>query len=113
MRRHVVHREINPADRRFAEPDRYRYFWKPPAVTFGFGAPAILLIVLQMWFPALDRALGSPVGDSVGLLRLLAVFVGAFLLSVAVPLYKPADWTPEQEQEQEAAREYFRGKRGI
>lgn len=100
-------------DRRFSEPEGFRYFWKPPAITFGFGTPAIVLIVLQMWFPEINRALGNPAGEYVGLVRIGAILVGAALLFAAAPLYKPADWTPQRQQEEDQAHEYFRNKRGI
>jgi len=100
-------------DRRFSEPEGFRYFWKPPGVTYGFGLPAVLLIVVQMWFPELNSALGDPAGEYIGLLRIAALFLGALLLFIAAPLYKPADWTPQQQQELDAAHEYFRNKRGM
>ena len=80
--------------RRFAGPRGFRYFWKPPVYTFGAGIPGILLIVGQMWLPELNAAVGNPLAGHVGLARLAVILLGSWLLFVAAPLYKPADWTP-------------------
>lgn len=111
-RQHWAAGNVSPAeDRRFAGPSGMRLFWKPPLYTFGAGGPAVLLIVCQLWLPNIDAALGDPLGSYVGLGRLGMILLGALLLFVAAPLHKPADWTPEKQQEIDSAREYFRGKR--
>jgi len=103
---------VSPAEnRRFAGPLGWRLYWKPPAYTFGAGGPAWLLIIGQLWLPELDAALGSHLGGYLGLTRLGLILVGAVLLYIAAPLYKPADWTPAQQKEMDEDHDYFQRKR--
>jgi len=94
-------------------PLGWRLFWKGPAHTFGAGVPAWMLIIGQLWLPELDAALGNPLNGHTGLTRLGLILVGAVLLYIAAPLYKPADWTPAKQREIDQAQDYIRRKRRL
>jgi len=102
---------VSPSeDRRFAGPYGWRLFWKLPAYTFGAGVSGVLLILAQLLL-AEGAPLYSLIPDAAGLTRLGMLIFGAWLLFVACPLYKPADWTPEKQREIDRDRDYFRRKR--
>lgn len=102
-----------PDDTRFYGPVGWRLVWKPLWMTLCFGIPAWLLIIGQMWEPELNAALGGPLGSHNGLVRLAMLFAGAFLLFLAAPMYKPADWTPAKQRDLDRDHAYFCGKRGF
>ena len=98
-------------DMRFDQPTGWRYWWKPPAITFGFGIPGIVLIIAQLWLPEFNEALDGFLGGYVGLARLAMLFIGGWMVLIAAPLYKPAGWSPQKDQEVRRAREHYRNKR--
>jgi len=100
-------------DARHSKDDGWRFFWKPPGMTLGFGIPGLVLLIVQAWEPEINAALGGLLGSHDVVVRLGMQLLGAMLLFIAAPLYKPADWTPEQQLALDRDKAYFRSKRGI
>lgn len=51
-------------DRRFLPQEQECWYWKPVAVTVGFGLPALLCILGQFFVPALNASFGQPLGET-------------------------------------------------
>lgn len=90
--------------------DVYRYFWKPPFVTFGGGLLGILLIGGQFWVESYLAALGIDLGILLPLLRVVMVLAGIFMLIIATPVYRPIDWTPDQDFQDKRDPDLYRSK---
>jgi hypothetical protein len=107
-----IYGTISPHEsKRFNTPEGMHFFRKPLWVEVTCGAAALLLIVGQMWAVELCRTAGWNSAGYSGFLRLGMLLLGAGLLFIAAPFYKPSGWTPEVQHEEDAAHKHFRGKR--
>ena len=88
----------------------YRYFWKPAGVTFGGGLLGIMLLVGQFWLGKLANMQGIELGFLLPVLRVTAVLVGIFMLIIAAPVYRPTDWTPDEETRDRRDPDFYRSK---
>ena len=88
-------------------------WWKPLGLTIACFGIGIALIVGQFWVPELDASFGNPLAvlrtsaPRPDLARRLAVHLNGG------PLFKPDDWTPAKQVEEDRAHDYFRRKRGL
>jgi hypothetical protein len=73
-----------------------RYYARPLVQTLVCGSLAVLLLAGQFAVPGLDLALGSPLGESTGLLRLLMMFAGAACAFGAWPAYGSSEMTDKE-----------------
>ena len=99
---------------RFARKEDFRFYWKAPALTIGAGLPGLILVLLAIFLPALLGIAGmelSRAGGGMGLVRLGIAFAGLLLLMLALPVYKPSDWTPQRDRELESERQRYHEKR--
>lgn len=87
-----------------------RYFWKPPIVTMGGSFLGLTLILGQFWAKPLLYMVGFDLGVILPLLRLAMVVVGIFMLIIAAPVYRPLNWTPEQDMAAKLDQDLYRGK---
>ncbi|MCB1218741.1 hypothetical protein KDL44_15255 [bacterium] len=109
-----VGRTSEVLDNRFGKPEGFRFFWKPLALTLGAGLPGLLLVLLAIFLPTLMDMAGlalSSAGGMTGLARLGIAFAGLFLLMLALPVYKPDDWTPEKQLELDRERQRYHEKK--
>jgi hypothetical protein len=105
---------ISPSeDRRFGADEPQLVIRQPLWRESVCGTLALLLISGQFWLAELCRAVGWEPGGWAPWLRVAVLELGACLLFLAVPVFKPAGWTPAQQAEEDAAHAYFRGKRGT
>ena len=77
--------------------DRYVLYWKPAWITFGLGPLALIALSSRLWLPRLNVLLGYPFRNYLGLAQLILVVLGFALLLIALPLWKPAGWSPAQD----------------
>jgi hypothetical protein len=69
-----------------------RWWVKPLWAMLLLGIPGLLLVVGQLWFADIDRALGLGLAKAVPWLRLLALIGGGVMVVMAAP----APLTPEK-----------------
>lgn len=106
--------QVSPIeDNLYAKPDGYCWFWKPAASTAGFGLPALLCLIGQFFVPALNASCALPPAGSVDIVRAVLLFGGFALLMIASPVYRPREWSPQDDEQLLRDREVFRGKRRI
>ena len=91
------------------DPQVYRYFWKPPLVTFG-GFVGLVLLAGQFWLAPLLALADIQLGIFLPLVRIVAALLGIFLLVIAAPVYRPLDWTPEQDLVDRRDPDFYRSK---
>lgn len=93
------------------KPDGYVWHIKPLVYTLGLGIPGLLLLLSSMLLHVLIAQYGNPfIGgngtDYAGLVRLLTMLAGAFMLICAWPIRRPVGWTVEEQQQYEDSKQY-------
>ncbi|MEZ5337492.1 MAG: hypothetical protein R3F46_04435 [bacterium] len=109
-----VGRTSEVLDNRFGKPEGFRFYWKPLLLTIGAGLPGLLLLAGAIFLPVLLDVAGmeySRAGGGMGLSRLGIAFIGFILLMLALPYYKPSDWTTEVQRELDRERQRFHEKK--
>jgi hypothetical protein len=88
-------------------------WWKSLGLTIPCFSIGIGLAIAQFWLPEIDASLGNPLGQYCGLARLGLILLAGGLFIYAGPMFKPDDWTPAKQREEDRAHDYFRRKRGL